>query len=81
MEANELKEKISNLSIWKKNGQCAPHKPLLILLGLAQLQQEKTTLQYEQVRGKLKDLLIEFGPTRKSYHPEEPFVGLLTDCL
>ncbi len=74
MEATELKEKISNLSIWKKNGQRAPHKPLLILLGLAQLQQNNTILPYEQVRGKLKKLLIEFGPPRKSYHPEEPFV-------
>jgi putative restriction endonuclease len=81
MEAADLIEKISNLSIWKKNGQRAPHKPLLILLGLAQLQQSNTILPYEQVREKLKKLLIEFGPPRKSYHPEEPFVRLYTDGI
>ncbi|WP_438447086.1 phosphorothioated DNA-binding restriction endonuclease [Gorillibacterium sp. sgz5001074] len=81
MEASELKEKLSNLSIWKKNGQRAPHKPLLILLGLAQLQQNKTILPYELVRDQLKRLLIEFGPPRKSYHPEEPFVRLTTDGI
>jgi putative restriction endonuclease len=81
MEASELKEKISNLTIWKKNGQRAPHKPLLILLSLAQLQQDHTVLPYDQVKGKLKKLLIEFGPPRKSYHPEEPFVRLTTDGI
>ncbi|MFD0675978.1 MULTISPECIES: phosphorothioated DNA-binding restriction endonuclease [unclassified Paenibacillus] len=81
MEVAELKEKLSDLSIWKKNGQRAPHKPLLILLGLAQLQQNNTILPYEQVREKLKKLLIEFGRPRKSYHPEEPFVRLTTDGI
>ncbi|KKO54314.1 phosphorothioated DNA-binding restriction endonuclease [Paenibacillus sp. DMB20] len=81
MEAAELKGKISNLSIWKKNGQRAPHKPLLILLGLAQIQQNNIILPYELVREKLKRLLIEFGPARKSYHPEEPFVRLTTDGI
>ncbi|WP_159888651.1 phosphorothioated DNA-binding restriction endonuclease [Paenibacillus puerhi] len=81
MEASDLKDKVSNLSIWKKNGQRAPHKPLLILLGLAQLQQNRTVLPYELVRGKLKKLLIEFGPPRKSYHPEQPFVRLTTDGI
>lgn len=38
-------------------------------------------LPYEQVREKLKRLLIEFGPARKSYHPEEPFVRLSTDGI
>ncbi|RXZ80913.1 restriction endonuclease [Paenibacillaceae bacterium] len=81
MDASELKEKISNLSIWKKHGQRAPHKPLLILLGLAQLQHNNTILPYEQIREKLKKLLREFGPSRKSYHPEEPFVRLVTDGI
>ncbi|MCA1292223.1 HNH endonuclease [Paenibacillus sp. alder61] len=81
MEASELIEKLSNLSIWKKNGQRAPHKPLLILLAFAQLQQNNRSLLYELVRGKLKRLLIEFGPSRKSYHPEEPFVRLTTDGI
>lgn len=81
MTAAELRDIFTNLIIWKKNGQRAPHKPLLILYALAQLQRGVTVLPYEQVREKLKRLLIEFGPTRKSYHPEEPFVRLSTDGI
>lgn len=81
MDPSQLKERLANLSIWKKNGQRAPHKPLLILLALARLQQNETVLPYELVREKLKSLLIEFGPTRKSYHPEQPFVRLETDGI
>src|ERR1700687_4129310 len=76
MTSSELKEIFTNLTIWQKNGQRAPHKPLLILYALAQLQRGETVLPYIQVREKLKRLLIEFGPVRKSYHPEEPFVRL-----
>ncbi|EFM10712.1 conserved hypothetical protein [Paenibacillus curdlanolyticus YK9] len=57
----------------EKERTTAPHKPLLILLALVQLQQQHTILPYEEVRDKLKKLLMEFGPPRKSYHPEEPF--------
>nr|WP_309119876.1 hypothetical protein [Paenibacillus sp.] len=31
------------------------------------------------MREELKALLIEFGPVRKSYHPEQPFVRLARD--
>ncbi|MBP1933239.1 phosphorothioated DNA-binding restriction endonuclease [Ammoniphilus resinae] len=80
MNLDELTHKISNLTIWKKNGQRAPHKPLLILYALGQYQNfKKIDLPYEEVRYKLKNLLIEFGPPRKSYHPEEPFVRLVRD--
>ncbi|MDF2926604.1 MAG: endonuclease [Paenibacillaceae bacterium] len=81
MTADELKKRMGHLSIWKKNGQRAPHKPLLILYALARLQQHAVSLPYEQVRVKLKQLLMEFGPPRKSYHPEEPFVRLVTDGI
>lgn len=81
MDASELKKKISRLGVWKKNGQRAPHKPLLLLMALAELQRKKTVMAYEEVRGKLTGLLMEFGPARKSYHPEEPFVRLTTDGL
>jgi putative restriction endonuclease len=79
MTPDELKDRLSKLSIWKKNGQRAPHKPLLLLYALARLQHKSLVLPYEEVRGKLKSLLIEFGPHRRSYHPEEPFVRLTTD--
>ncbi|BBI31322.1 phosphorothioated DNA-binding restriction endonuclease [Cohnella abietis] len=81
MNAEELKKKISNLSIWKKNGQRAPHKPLLLLYALSMLQQNVTLLPYEEIRMKIRKLLFEFGPMRKSYHPAEPFVRLTTDGI
>jgi putative restriction endonuclease len=82
MKAEELQKKIAEMSIWKKNGQRAPHKPLLLLYALGQLQSNrKTELPYEEVREKMKHLLLEYGPPRKSYHPEEPFVRLVGDGI
>ncbi len=82
MNANQLKERIKNLSIWKKGDQRAPHKPLLILYALGQLQNKGARfLQYEEVREPLTNLLKEFGPRRQSYHPEEPFVRLTRDGI
>ncbi|MHB1167140.1 MAG: phosphorothioated DNA-binding restriction endonuclease [Carboxydocellales bacterium] len=82
MNAEELKNRISKLSIWKQGGVRAPHKPLLILYALGRLQDHSSKLlSYEDVRNKLKDLLKEFGPKRKSYHPEEPFIRLTKDGI
>lgn len=82
MNSEELKRRINNLSIWKKGDQRAPHKPLLILLALGQVQNEnKRFISYEFTREKLTELLREFGPIRKSYHPEEPFVRLKRDGI
>lgn len=82
MNIEELKTKIDNLSIWKKGDQRAPHKPLLILYALSQIGKKNERLHpYEEVRERLKYLLIEFGPVRKSYHPEEPFVRLTNDGI
>lgn len=78
MNPTELKERINNLSIWKKGDQRAPHKPLLILYALGQLR-NKRFLPYAEVKDTLKGLLKEFGPSRQSYHPEEPFVRLTKD--
>ncbi|MFF2909200.1 phosphorothioated DNA-binding restriction endonuclease [Paenibacillus sp. NPDC057934] len=77
----ELKERINNLTIWRKKEQRAPHKPLLLLLALSRLQAGEKRLTYEETRIQLKELLIEFGPRRRRYCPEEPFVRLTTDGL
>lgn len=81
MEEDNLLEKFSNITIWKKHGQRAPHKPLLILYALARYQNQQLALPYEEVRQKLTQLLVEFGPIRKSYHPEEPFARLARDGI
>lgn len=38
-------------------------------------------IPYKEVKEVLTDLLIDFGPKRKSYHPEEPFVRLQRDGI
>ncbi|MGN8845336.1 phosphorothioated DNA-binding restriction endonuclease [Niallia sp. HCP3S3_B10] len=82
MNSTELKERINNLAIWKKGDQRAPHKPLLILYALGQLQAKKERfIRYEVTKERLTELLKEFGPIRKSYHPEEPFIRLKRDGI
>lgn len=82
MNIEELKSRVEKLSIWKKGDQRAPHKPLLILYALGKVLGGGPRLySYEEVRVSLKQLLIEFGPIRKSYHPEEPFVRLTSDGI
>ncbi|WP_102027756.1 phosphorothioated DNA-binding restriction endonuclease [Salirhabdus sp. Marseille-P4669] len=81
MDIEELKQSIKNLTIWKKGNQRAPHKPLLILYALGKLKSDVRLLPYKEVGKDLKQLLIEFGPLRKSYHPEEPFVRLTRDGI
>lgn len=82
MNPLELKEKIQKLSIWKNGEQRAPHKPLLILYALGRLQAGGAKfLTYQDVRDRLKYLLKEFGPLRRNYYPEQPFVRLLNDGI
>lgn len=82
MKGSQLKVAIKNLSVWRRGDERAPHKPLLILLALGQLQVKKMQhLAYAEIRESLKDLLIEFGPIRRSYHPEQPFVRLTNDGI
>lgn len=66
----------------EKGDQRAPHKPLLILYSIGQLQRGMPRLiEYSKARDTLKELLIDFGPLRKSYHPEQPFVRLVNDGI
>ena len=76
----ELLERFRALNTWKRGAERAPHKPLLVLLALAQLQRDEgRLLSYEGIEGRLEKLLREFGPVRKSYHPEYPFWHLQAD--
>ena len=69
-----------NQAVYK--GKRAPHKPLLILLALAKLQQSKDQyISYETIDRELKELLIDFGPLRKRYQPDLPFYHLQSDNL
>jgi len=77
---SELLTKFSDLNVWKRGDQRAPHKPLLILLSLGRIVAGQERLaSFADIEEPLRKLLRDFGPTRKSYHPEFPFWHLKSD--
>ena len=78
----DLKNRFKKITIWKKGGQRAPHKPLLALYALGRcIRGEERLVSYADVDRHLRNLLEEFGPARKSLHPEYPFWRLCNDHL
>ena len=78
----ELLDTLSTLRRWSARGERAPHKPLLVLLALARVQRgESRLMAFDEVEGPLRRLLEDFGPPRKSYHPEFPFWHLRSDGI
>lgn len=74
-------ERVANLHQWRRGGERAPHKPLLLLYALAQYQRHgDQSILYSEAEKRLSDLLSEFGPPRKS-SPAYPFHHLTTDGL
>ncbi len=75
-----IKEKFQNLTVWKRGGQRAPHKPLMILYALGRLKKINDRLiSYKAINDDVTRLLRDFGPFRKSYRPEFPFWRLQND--
>ena len=78
----ELLERVRSLNTWKRDGERAPHKPLLLLFALGRIQNEQERLvAYPQVDDAVGHLLREFGPPRRTVHPEFPFWYLQNDDL
>lgn len=75
----ELLRRFDDLSIWKQGDQRAPHKPLLVLYALGRWQAGLKDVTFRQAEPDLTALLREFGPPRKSDHPEQPFWRLQRD--
>lgn len=79
---DELLDRIRSLKVWKSGSQRAPHKPLLLLLALGRLQRsEARYVRFADIDEDFQRLLRDFGPPRKSYHPEFPFHHLRSDGL
>lgn len=75
-------EKFAGLRVWGRGDQRAPHKPLLALLALADCAAGRSRLMpFTEVEPRLTRLLEEFGPSRRSVHPEYPFWRLQTDGI
>jgi putative restriction endonuclease len=65
----------------QNDGRYAPHKPLLLLLALARVQQGEPRLAtLAQIEPKLKILLAEFGPTNAERTAHFPFWHLKSDA-
>ncbi|MHA7845168.1 phosphorothioated DNA-binding restriction endonuclease [Serratia sp. D1N4] len=76
-----LQTAISNLTVWRKGDQRAPHKPLLLLYVLAQYQKghERMFNYGEEIHQPLLELLHSFGPQRREHYPTMPFWRLRSD--
>ena len=78
--STKWKEAVGSIKTWKRGNTRAPHKPLLTLILLAKAERDehsKTT--FASIREPLTLLLREFGPSRKTVHPEFPFWHLRND--
>lgn len=73
-------ERFSNFNTWRQKGVRAPHKPLLTLILLSRaMVEDNPKVAFGEVSEQLTKLLKEFGPSRKSHHPEFPFWHLQTE--
>lgn len=79
---DDIRAAVRSIRTWVRGEQRAPHKPLLLLLALARVQRgESRLVAFTDVEEPLRRLLVEFGPSRDSYHPEYPFWRLQSDHL
>ena len=84
MSGNEddLLDRLSRVSVNIHKNRRAPNKPLLLLLALGRaLNDDERLVAYTEIERPLKRLLVEFGPPRKTVHPEHSFGHLRTDGL
>lgn len=73
---------VKALRPWKRSGERAPHKPLLLLWALGRVQQgESRLVEFSDAEAPLRKLLTAYGPPRRSLHPEYPFWRLQTDHI
>ncbi|MBZ0269590.1 HNH endonuclease, partial [bacterium] len=78
----DLLDRIAAANLWKRGGERAPHKPLLLLYVLGRCSRGLSSeVPYADVDRDLGGLLRDFGPARKSVHPEYPFWRLQNDGL
>jgi putative restriction endonuclease len=73
MTTEAILTRFDDLNVWRQGDQRVQHKPLLVLYALGPWQQGKPDVTYAEAEPDLTALLREFGPPRKSDHPEQPF--------
>ncbi|MBF9254725.1 HNH endonuclease [Pontibacter sp. 172403-2] len=82
MPDQDLLSRFQNINTWKSKGIRAPHKPLLMLLALGEIQRGNTGfIPYTSIEPKLKELLLDFGHPRSNVRPFYPFTRLSNDGI
>lgn len=81
LSPDTLRERVEALTVWKRGDQRAPHKPLLLLYALARFADGHERMPYSEIEPHLRRLLDDFGPARKTHHPNYPFWRLQHDGL
>ncbi|HHY10903.1 MAG TPA: restriction endonuclease [Firmicutes bacterium] len=76
----EVRRLFSNIRIWQRHNERAPHKPLLLLYALSGLLRGKRWFSYAEISKDVGNLLREFGPPRQT-SPLYPFKHLASDGL
>lgn len=75
-----LRNQIINIKTWSRDNKPAINKPTVILYFLSAYSRgHSRLLHYNEIEKDIKHLLIDFGPERKSVHPEYPIWRLQTD--
>lgn len=79
----KLLDAIDNLKTWKRGGERAPHKPLLLLYALAKYTNDpEAKLGFSLIEDDIHELLNEFWKIRPSkHHVNDPFWRLQNDKI
>jgi putative restriction endonuclease len=73
-------EAVQHLNVWRRRGERAPHKPLLVLFALSRaMRSSERLIPFKELSDPFKKLLLGFGIDRASAHPEYPFWRLETN--
>jgi putative restriction endonuclease len=82
MTCDQARERFEALNVWRRRGERAPHKPLLLLLTLGRIARGGERLvPFAAVEDPLRQLLVEFGPPRRAHHPHQPYWHLQSDGI
>ncbi|WP_152622443.1 hypothetical protein [Archangium violaceum] len=81
-EEQMLLNAVQNLQTWRRQGQRAAHKPLLLLLALGRIQRNEPRLaSFLELEPRLVSLLKSHGQVRSTPHAGYPFWRLQHDGL
>lgn len=79
MTKDEFFSALSNLSVWERDGERAPHKPIMLLYALAMFKHGQRLLDFSEVEKPVESILGTILPKRKSIHVHYPFWYLKTE--